>query len=62
MPRFIKCFILGMSKTIDIGNTLEIHRATNIKANNISQSWKNVGIVVKEKMDKDLHARITNRR
>ncbi len=62
MARFVKYFVLGMSKTLDIGNRLEIHRHTHKTTDNIQDSWKNIGLLIKENMHKQHDAKLNNAR
>ncbi|MDN5077628.1 hypothetical protein PJV89_05365 [Aliarcobacter butzleri] len=52
MPKVVKYFILGMSKTLDIGNNIPIYEI-NTK-NNIRQSWENVGSTIEKRLSKGL--------
>lgn len=44
MPRVLKYFILGMSKTLDIGSNTSIYRIDT--KSNIRKSWENVGSTI----------------
>ncbi len=50
MPRVIKYFILGMSKTLDIGNNASIYEIDT--KSNIKKSWENVGSTLKNRIEK----------
>lgn len=52
MPRVIKYFILGMSKTLDIGNNTSIYEIDT--KSNIKKSWKNVGSTIEGRISKGL--------
>jgi hypothetical protein len=52
MPRVIKYFILGMSKTLDIGNNTSIYEIDT--KSNIRKSWKNVGSTIEGRISKGL--------
>ncbi|MFW2600175.1 hypothetical protein [Aliarcobacter butzleri] len=52
MPRVIKYFILGMGKTLDVGNTASIYEV-NTKSN-IKKSWKNVGSTIENRITKGI--------
>lgn len=52
MPRVIKYFILGMSKTLDIGNNVSIYEID--AKSNIKESWKNVGSTIESRILKGL--------
>ena len=52
MPRVIKYFILGMSKTLDIGNNMSIYEID--AKSNIRKSWKNVGSTIEGRISKGL--------
>lgn len=50
MPRVIKYFLLGMSKTLDIGNNTSIYEIDT--KSNIRKSWKNVGSTIDSRISK----------
>lgn len=52
MSRIIKYFILGMSKTLDIGNNNHIYPID--ARGNIRKSWKNVGTALENNISKGL--------
>lgn len=52
MPRVIKYFILGMSKTLDIGNNTSIYKIDS--KSNIRKSWKNVGSAIENRISEGL--------
>lgn len=52
MPRVLKYFILGMSKTLDIGNNTNIYHINS--RGNIKKSWKNVGTVLQDNISKGI--------
>ncbi len=52
MPMVIKYFLLGMSKTLDIGNNTSIYKID--ARSNIKKSWKNVGSTIESRISKGL--------
>ena len=52
MPRVIKYFILGMGKTLDIGNNTSIYNIDT--KSNIRKSWKNVGSAIECRISEGL--------
>lgn len=52
MPKVIKYFILGMSKTLDIGNNISIYEIE--RKSNIGKSWNNVGSTIEKRLSKGL--------
>lgn len=48
MPKAIKYFLIGMSKTLDIGNTTRIYEKK--QKSNIRNSWKNVGSSIEKNL------------
>jgi len=48
MPKIAKYFILGIGKTMDIGNSMSIYKIDT--RNNIEKSWANVGSTIKKRL------------
>lgn len=52
MPRVIKYFLLGMSKTLDIGNNSSVYKVDT--KSNIKKSWESVGSTLEKRVLKGL--------
>lgn len=60
MPRFVRSFIIGMSKTIDIGNTMRVYQAP--LEDNIKKSWRTVGIALEKELCQGINSARRSRR
>lgn len=52
MPQVVKYFLLGMNKTLDIGNNSFIYEIDT--KSNIRKSWEDVGSVLEKRISKGL--------
>lgn len=52
MPQVVKYFLLGMNKTLDIGNNSVIYEINT--ESNIRKTWENVGSTIEKRISKGL--------